>query len=1438
MSPIFPSLFIDTPPTKTTYYYGELFDPTGMVVKARRKDDTIITITNYRWSPTLPLTHNDTTITIDANGYSSATQAITVLPILASISIDTPPTKTTYTEGEYFDTTGMVVKANYSDGTSETITGYTISNTGPLSVIDTTIVISYQGKTANQAITVLFVLAFISIQTPPTKTTYLDGEYFDPTGMVVRAYYLYHGSAIITNYSILNPGPLGLNDNYVTISFRNATALQTITVLPVLTSISIDTAPYKTVYRYDDYFEPYGMVVKAHYSDGSSETITDYTFSPTSPLEALDTQITISYQGKTATQIITTTSSPPLGRFPLQNISDAETRNNPLFNVFELSTRFITKKISVGRDSYTLSLYFVYHSRMIDPLSDLCKGLPKRFKTNYHQFLIQDGSDSNNNPLYKFIDGEGYIHTFFKLDSDLYYCSNDNLYLQLNDENHNFYSRIVDCENNQLYFSSNNHLVMIISGKDENNIKRVTYNGDYLSRVYDERDVDTYLNFVYNNIDSTLIRVDYVYRNIVIKSLSIIQSNGFINEMYEEITNEPGVTKQLYKFSYNVASTANHSSYDRLELIEDCCNNDAFKIHYSFVTSLNDYIVDYLEKGIIDENVFLTKELCNIVSYSFRSDDNQTINETTITHLGIAYSYSLNKKAQITAVLEKETNSCNFRTLYKNSGVKLGINGQESTYINGSMLLNVPYQKNVSLDADALALLNCYRHFVLRMHIRVKSNSFNRIRAVIVAPNITAEIMNIDKTQYEQFQLIEIPFSKTTNSSISSLTITIWFVNENSNSVNVDIGDVYIDKKARTKLMFSGGTYSFSDITSIGIYNQYFENEPERTILLSGQHVFSAEDFLRSFVADNNYVAILYNQTFGDGSRPLYFDNGDYLDFYRFRFCLLVNNIAVFNSYSPGNSNLDSSNTWYFETISPDERVVTKTFYRYIGNDLEIITRTINNNEILSFKEEIRRYDGFNGVLLKISKSHYECDNNNNNVLVSSEIAYSYFTNGELQSIVQSSGEQTIVLYQAYQNSDYYTYRMVSGLKSVDIIYDKYLESESIRNEVNATTGLISNSSYKKVFQYDDFFEDILSVSFCHNDINQIVNGINIDYENHETTISINTIDAYKLCSDSINDMILLKRFNGLTFDNVLSTKQTALLEQRTYFYSPNNIIVTNVINQYGKAIQQKLNNDIKTTFNYETIDESVLAEKVSSVVDGYLGVNPIITAYDYNEIDNSLSSIQFGNDFGVEINNEENETVYSFNEPLYTDEIKIKGSKLALSYSLNGSNTTNFVLAVKTDNFERIKSIVKAGSDCSQYICDYHRAQHLNNIYIFDFISVGINIQTIIFREIYSYDSYGNINEIFRMNTGLPFDEQHPYYSYDGFGRIVSESNPLIDVSRTYSYDNNGRMCQVNNEIISYNSKGQLSSFGGVLLSYDNYGNRTSKGNIAYEWERTCRSM
>lgn len=162
---------------------------------------------------------------------------------LESISIVTSPTKVVYSATEIFNPAGMVVKAHYSDGTSEMISGYTYP-TEPLTAETTSVTISYKDKSTTQAITVnALTLDSIAVTTVPTKTFYVNGETFDKIGMVVKA--TYNGTIVATldpgDYTV-SPDPLTTGTTEVTISYEyqgvTKTATQAITVMEALPELT------------------------------------------------------------------------------------------------------------------------------------------------------------------------------------------------------------------------------------------------------------------------------------------------------------------------------------------------------------------------------------------------------------------------------------------------------------------------------------------------------------------------------------------------------------------------------------------------------------------------------------------------------------------------------------------------------------------------------------------------------------------------------------------------------------------------------------------------------------------------------------------------------------------------------------------------------------------------------------------------------------------------------------------------------------------------------------------------------------------------------------------------------------------------------------------------------------------------------------------------
>lgn len=229
---------------------------------------------------------------------------------LKNIEITTPPTKTTYFEGENFDKTGMVVTAYYNSKTKPSVvldsSNYSITNGTNLQTGQTSVTITFEDKTVKQTISVeKNSVTELKIKTPPTKTEYKEGENFDKSGMLVVATFKNGTTREITDYTITNGNNLKVNQTEVTISYGEKTITQTITVTSnTLIAINVTKTPNKTKYIVGQNFDKTGMIVMGTYQDNSTQEILDYEIENGTKLTKEQTSVTIKYLEKTTTQEI------------------------------------------------------------------------------------------------------------------------------------------------------------------------------------------------------------------------------------------------------------------------------------------------------------------------------------------------------------------------------------------------------------------------------------------------------------------------------------------------------------------------------------------------------------------------------------------------------------------------------------------------------------------------------------------------------------------------------------------------------------------------------------------------------------------------------------------------------------------------------------------------------------------------------------------------------------------------------------------------------------------------------------------------------------------------------------------------------------------------------------------------------------------------------
>jgi sugar lactone lactonase YvrE len=170
---------------------------------------------------------------------------------VTSVAFTSDPTMLSYIEGKTFNTANLKITAYYSDGSSETVTNYSVSKTTALSPTDTSITISgtFGGIAYSKTYTISVTanaLASIAVTTQPTNLLYVPDESFNAAGMVVKATYT-NGTTVTlgsSDYTISPSGALKSSDISVIISYTyngvTMTASVPITVLstpaPVLSA--------------------------------------------------------------------------------------------------------------------------------------------------------------------------------------------------------------------------------------------------------------------------------------------------------------------------------------------------------------------------------------------------------------------------------------------------------------------------------------------------------------------------------------------------------------------------------------------------------------------------------------------------------------------------------------------------------------------------------------------------------------------------------------------------------------------------------------------------------------------------------------------------------------------------------------------------------------------------------------------------------------------------------------------------------------------------------------------------------------------------------------------------------------------------------------------------------------------------------------------------
>ncbi len=181
------------------------------------------------------------TVTYSYRG-ASASFDIDVVPVkITELEIKSLPTKTEYVTGQAFSSDGLVINAKYNNGTVTKCNDYYLDS-DELDITtagEKTLTASYNGVKVSFNVTYIAKqITDLKLTQAPDKTTYDEGQAFDPTGMVVTAYYNDDTSAEVTDYSV---GVMtGYGDVKIPVSFEGKTVYASVYIRKLVKELSLE----------------------------------------------------------------------------------------------------------------------------------------------------------------------------------------------------------------------------------------------------------------------------------------------------------------------------------------------------------------------------------------------------------------------------------------------------------------------------------------------------------------------------------------------------------------------------------------------------------------------------------------------------------------------------------------------------------------------------------------------------------------------------------------------------------------------------------------------------------------------------------------------------------------------------------------------------------------------------------------------------------------------------------------------------------------------------------------------------------------------------------------------------------------------------------------------------------------------------------------------
>jgi hypothetical protein len=229
---------------------------------------------------------------------------------LQSIEVSREPARTVYGQGQELDRSGLAVMAHYKKNSEEAdtaslqISGYDKDRPGVQ-----TVTVTLKKQSATFTVTVVPVTQ-MSIQQPPTTTVLMQGDDFDPAGLIAEVEY---ENGVVPGVTV---GPAQLRFSGYS---KDKAGVQTVTAdyygkqasfdvrVAALTKIVVTSPPDNTDYFTGEDLDLTGIVVTGTWEGAGDKTvaITQENLSSFDKNRAGKQDVFVTYQGKTASFPVT-----------------------------------------------------------------------------------------------------------------------------------------------------------------------------------------------------------------------------------------------------------------------------------------------------------------------------------------------------------------------------------------------------------------------------------------------------------------------------------------------------------------------------------------------------------------------------------------------------------------------------------------------------------------------------------------------------------------------------------------------------------------------------------------------------------------------------------------------------------------------------------------------------------------------------------------------------------------------------------------------------------------------------------------------------------------------------------------------------------------------------------------------------------------------------